>query len=96
MLFLHDLALSPAARGLRVGERLVVAALEAARRDGLAEAELIAVEGAADYWRRVGFMEATMTPALATKVAGYGDAARWMTRRLGDSPRQSDPASIVI
>lgn len=78
MLFLHDLALTPAARGLRVGERLVAAALEAARRDGLTEAELIAVEGAAGYWRRLGFVEPAMTPALATKVAGYGDAARWM------------------
>lgn len=81
-MFLHDLALAPAARGLRIGERLVAAALDAARRNGLIEAELIAVEGAADYWHRVGFVEATMTPALAAKVAGYGEAARWMRRPL--------------
>ncbi|MBB5698165.1 putative N-acetyltransferase YhbS [Sphingomonas yantingensis] len=82
MLFLHDLALAPAARGLRVGERLVAAALEAARRDGLTEAELIAVEGAAGYWQLLGFVEATTTPALSAKVAGYGKAARWMRRPL--------------
>ncbi|HCB76381.1 MAG TPA: hypothetical protein DEP91_09430, partial [Sphingomonas bacterium] len=41
VLFLHDLALTPAARGLRIGEQLVAAALEAARRDGLTEAELV-------------------------------------------------------
>lgn len=80
VLFLHDLALAPAARGLRVGERLVAAALEAARRDDLSEAELIAVEGAAGYWRRLGFVETPMAPTLAAKVAGYGDAARWMRR----------------
>ncbi len=78
MLFLHDLALAPAARGLRVGERLVAAALGAAHRDGLTEAELIAVEGAAAYWHRLGFAETAMAPTLAAKVAGYGDAARWM------------------
>lgn len=78
VLFLHDLSLAPAARGLRVGERLVAAAQAVARRDGLSEAELIAVEGAAGYWRRLGFVEAAMTPALAGKVAGYGEAARWM------------------
>lgn len=78
VLFLHDLALAPAARGLRIGEWLVAAALEAARRDGLSEAELIAVEGAAEYWRRLSFVETPMTPTLATKVAGYGEAARWM------------------
>ncbi|WP_294261737.1 GNAT family N-acetyltransferase [uncultured Sphingomonas sp.] len=78
VLFLHDLALAPAARGLRVGERLVAAALGAAHRDGLTEAELIAVEGAAAYWHRLGFAEAAMAPTLAAKVAGYGDAARWM------------------
>ncbi len=82
VLFLHDLALAPAARGLRVGERLVAAALEAARRDGLTEAELIAVEGAAGYWQLLGFVEATTTPALSAKVAGYGKAARWMRRPL--------------
>lgn len=82
VLFLHDLALAPAARGLGVGERLVAAALDAARRDGLTDAELIAVEGAAGYWRRLGFREAPMTDVLAAKVAGYGMAARWMTRRL--------------
>lgn len=82
VLFLHDLALSPAARGLRVGERLVAAALEAARHDGLTEGELVAVEGAADYWRRLGFVQAPTTPTLAAKVAGYGDAARWMRRPL--------------
>lgn len=78
MLFLHDLSLAPAARGLRVGERLVAAALAAARHDGLSEAELIAVEGAAGYWRRLGFVEAAMTRELTAKVIGYGEAARWM------------------
>ena len=45
-------------------------------------AELIAVEGAAPYWRALGFTEPSIPPALAAKVAAYGPAARWMSRPL--------------
>lgn len=82
ILFIHDLAVAPASRGTAVGRRLVDVATGTAARQGLARAELIAVEGAVPYWQRLGFAEETVSPALADKVAGYGPAARRMTRPI--------------
>lgn len=83
VLFLHDLAVSRTARGSGIGRRLVAQACAAAAGDGLPCAQLIAVEGAAPYWRTLGFAESTMSEALAAKVAAYGADARWMMRDLG-------------
>ncbi len=81
-LFLHDLAVSPAARGTGVGRALVERAFVLAAADGLRRAELIAVEGAADFWAGLGFAAGAPSPALAAKVAGYGPAAQWMVRAI--------------
>ena len=81
-LYLHDLAVSAAARGTGIGRRLVEAAFKDAVAAGLTRAELIAVEGAAGYWRRLGFEAATPSPAVVAKVANYGPAAQWMWRPL--------------
>jgi GNAT superfamily N-acetyltransferase len=82
VLFIHDLAVSPEQRGLKVGQRLVARAAELAVRDGLRRAELIAVEGAAEYWRTLGFAEETVSGELGEKLATYGSRARWMTREI--------------
>lgn len=82
VLFLHDLAVGSALRGLKIGDRLVARAFALAAADGLRRAELIAVEGAADYWRRLGFAEEEVSDALLDKVRGYGPAARWMTAAI--------------
>jgi len=81
-LYLHDLAASAAARGTGIGRLLVEAAFRDAVAAGLTRAELIAIEGAADYWRRLGFEPGSPAPALAAKVAQYGPAAQWMWRAL--------------
>jgi GNAT superfamily N-acetyltransferase len=82
VLFIHDIAVSTAGRGAGLGQKLIDHAFDLAGRDGLTQAELIAVEGAAGYWRALGFTEDTCPLALAAKVAGYGDEARWMTRSM--------------
>lgn len=82
VLFIHDLAVSSAKRGLMVGKRLVTRAFELAAQDGLRSAELIAVEGAADYWRRLGFVEGVVSSELGEKLGTYGTSARWMTREV--------------
>ena len=82
VLFIHDLAVSPARRGSGIGRILVARAFELAAGDGLETAELIAVEGAASYWRTLGFAEAATSADLAAKVAAYGPRARWMTREI--------------
>lgn len=84
-LYLHDLAVADAARGTGIGRALVERAFALAAAKGLERAELIAVEGAADYWARLGFRAETPAPALAAKVAHYGPAARWMWRPLRQS-----------
>ena len=82
VLFIHDLAVAPAARGTGIGRRLVMRAMEQAARDGLSTTELIAVEGAANYWRGLGFVESETSPELTSKVSAYGPDARWMTREI--------------
>ncbi|SFJ02206.1 Acetyltransferase (GNAT) family protein [Sphingomonas sp. NFR04] len=81
-LYLHDLAVSAAARGTGIGRLLVEAAFRDAVAVGLTRAELIAIDGAADYWRRLGFESGSPSAALAAKVAQYGPAAQWMWRAL--------------
>lgn len=78
--FIHDLAMGPAARGRGVGRALAAAAMEAARATGLARGDLIAVQGAWAFWEKIGYRApAKSPPALAAKVAEYGDDARYMT-----------------
>jgi GNAT superfamily N-acetyltransferase len=89
VLFIHDLAVSAAGRGSGIGGRLVGRALALAARDGLAAAELIAVEGAAGYWRKLGFADAPASAELAAKVAGYGPTAGWMERAIPAAPVDS-------
>jgi len=82
ILFIHDLAVATAGRGLKVGEALVERAFAMARATGLDRAELVAVEGAATYWRRLGFADGTATDAIREALRKYGASARWMTRAI--------------
>ena len=82
VLFIHDLAVSETGRGLGIGKLLVDHALAAAARDKLHEAQLVAVEGAHEYWHRLGFLEPPVSGELKTKLSSYGARARWMTRSI--------------
>lgn len=82
VLFIHDLAVSSSSRGLGVGQRLIARAFDLAAQDGLRSAELIAVEGATDYWRRLGFAEGAVSGELSEKLGTYGPHACWMTRNI--------------
>ena len=78
---IHDLALLPAARGLRLGNGAVDCFVQQARAMGLAHMSLIAVGKSLNFWRRNGFEIADQTPVLAC-VATFGDGALLMTRTL--------------
>jgi len=82
-LFIHDLAIAPVGRGQGIGRKLIACAFDLAKGDGLMSAELVAVEGAANFWRGMGFAELQPTLEIAAKLAGYGREARWMGRSLG-------------
>lgn len=82
-LYLHDLALSPAARGSGAGHALVQRALAVGAQLGLRRALLVAIQASAPYWQRQGF--AALAPATAdarAKLASYGADAQLMQRPL--------------
>lgn len=80
--YLHDLALGAATRGQGLAGRLVQQALAGARRARCHEALLVAVQDSAGFWSRQGFRVLTPPPAVAAKLASYGDDARLMWQRL--------------
>lgn len=86
VLFIHDLAVSPSGRVRGIGQKLITRVIDRAAQDGLCSAELIAVEGAANYWRQFGFAEPAVPVALLEKLRTYGSLARWMTREITLNP----------
>lgn len=85
VLFVHDLAVSPAGRGVGVGRTLIKRAFALAARNGLRDAELIAVGTAAGYWRWLGFTEAAVSAELAVEIAAYGPETCFMQRAIPQS-----------
>lgn len=72
--YLHDLALTPAARGQGHSRT----ALERLPADGL-PITLVSVNGTVPFWERHGFVVRS-TDDLARKLASYGADARFMRR----------------
>lgn len=82
-LYLHDLAIGPAARGTGLAPELVSKALASAQRIGLHRAGLIAVQDSCDFWRRFGFAEdASGHQVSRDKLDSFGDGAVFMSRAL--------------
>jgi len=83
--FVHDMAVAPAGRGSGLAPRLYEAALRAALEAGLRHSRLIAVQAAADWWRRLGYAPVASQHAAvhARKLAGYGPGALIMERAMG-------------
>ncbi|WP_374600254.1 GNAT family N-acetyltransferase [Brevundimonas sp.] len=80
-IYLHDLALDPAVRGGGHTRAIVERLIDQARMDGWTTMALVAVNDATAFWQRMGFHPAT-SPALAAKLASYGDDARYMVRAI--------------
>jgi GNAT superfamily N-acetyltransferase len=81
VLYLHDLALDPQARGGGRTGAVVERLAEQAAEDGWPAIALVAVNAAAAFWARHGF-EPRDPPGMAQKLASYGDDARYMVRTL--------------
>lgn len=78
-LYLHDMAVSPEARGAGLATTLLGLARTEALRQGLGELALIAVQGSVPYWARQGFaLTEPPTEALRLKLASFGEDARFM------------------
>ncbi|WP_205631462.1 GNAT family N-acetyltransferase [Collimonas fungivorans] len=87
-LYLHDLAVAPAARGRRAANTLVATALEHARTNGLRWSALVSVQQSQPFWSALGYapVEVLHSPArenLASyqQPAGLADAV-YMLQRL--------------
>ena len=82
-LYLHDVALLPAARGAGLGAALIARLVPLARARGLPALALVAVGGSCRYWAARGFRRPPEPSAgLAAKLASYGDSAAYMERPL--------------
>ncbi|HAE49831.1 MAG TPA: GNAT family N-acetyltransferase [Tistrella mobilis] len=81
-LYIHDVALLPAARGRGLARQLVGMLDRLARDHGLPRLALTAVGGPAPGWAAMGFSARDVAPgsALAVKLASYEADARYMTR----------------
>lgn len=81
VMYLHDLALHPDARGGGYPGEVVERLAAAARAAGWPAVALVAVNDAAPFWARHGFV-VRETPEMAAKLASYGSDARYMVRAL--------------
>lgn len=81
LIYLHDLALSPAARGSGAASGYVDWLVDHARAGGWPRIALVAVNDAASFWERQGFV-AIDSQALRAKLASYGSDAHYMVRDL--------------
>ena len=79
VMYLHDLALTPAVRGQGWSKPAVRAVVDLARAGRWPTVALVAVNDAAAFWRGHGF-EVREAPGLATRLASYGPDARYLTR----------------
>lgn len=81
VMYLHDLALLPEARGFGFGREMITTLAEQARAEGWAAISLVAVNNAASYWKRQGFVS-SQRPEIHEHLVSYGEAACHMTRLL--------------
>lgn len=79
ILFIHDIALLPSARGQGLVGELPKLFSAAGRKLGLQYATLAAVYGSEEAWFRYGFRRAPMTEKLIAQAEDYGSAV-YMTR----------------
>lgn len=80
-LYLHDIALLPAARRFRLAAALIDDLADLARSAGLPVLALTAVNRSVEYWKRRGFAPFPTDDILREKLASYGDDALYMTRK---------------
>lgn len=79
--YIHDIALTPQARGAGAGSWILRRFVEIARAEGRASLSLTAVHGSAPFWMRQGFVLVD-DAALDARLRTYSAQARFMERAL--------------
>ena len=77
-LYLHDLAVTPAARESGAGRALVEAFLQRLKTSDLGRASLVAVQNSAAYWQRYGFRPVPSSALLNASLSTYGADVAYM------------------
>lgn len=81
--YIHDLALHPSLHGQGAARALYEAARQAASAWMLPHSALVAVQDAAPFWQRFGYVaEPAPSAQLRAKLRDYGDGAVYMMRAL--------------
>jgi len=80
--YLHDIALMPRARGMRLGVSALKWAEAEARALGLTTLALTSTPGALGYWTARGFTPVAPDAELKAHLATYGLGMTHMTRRV--------------
>lgn len=79
--YIHDLALTPQARGRGLAVEAVTLAVTIGRAGGFGTLSLVAVGDSIEFWRRQGF--AVVRDAdVERSLASYGGAAHYMERAI--------------
>ena len=86
IIYLHDLALHPEARGAGATKAIVERLADQARSRGWPALALVAVNDATGFWAKHGFT-VRESEAISAKLASYGSDARYMIRPLGPNGR---------
>lgn len=82
-LYLHDMAVSPDARGQGVALALLQKAREYAAELELAKLALVAVQNSASYWQQHGFVRAAeLSDNARLALASYGDSAIYLQTQV--------------
>lgn len=82
-LYLHDLAVHPAASGLGLGPRLVRHAWAHAAKAGWRQSTLVSVQASVGFWERQGYAAMQPAdPAQQARLATYPGTSIYMARRL--------------
>lgn len=84
LLYLHDMAVSPLARGQALAARLLAQAEQYAIYRQLTKLALVAVQGSESYWQQCGFVTHQPHSTLAQQalVSYTGQNARYMQKIL--------------
>jgi ribosomal protein S18 acetylase RimI-like enzyme len=82
-LYLHDMAIAPAARKVGAGRILVERFIEQVAELNFNCASLVAVQDSKSYWRRYGFQPVPQTAILKAKLLSYGANVEYMRRLTG-------------
>lgn len=78
VLYLHDVALLPRARGLGLGEAVTASAHALAAQGRLQRLALTATPEALSYWERRGFVRFDADKGLTATLASYGEEMVYM------------------